>query len=166
MTEPKPTTPLLVIGVGALERGDDAVGRLVARQVKALATNSAYQVMERRGEATELMDAWAPAQAVLLIDAASTGAPPGTIHRFDASHDPLPAEMAHTSTHDMGVSDALELARAMGMLPGRVIVYAIEIEQLAHGNEPSPAVEAAIGEAAAAVVREADQLTQGETHHA
>jgi hydrogenase maturation protease len=166
MSDTNPPLPVLVIGVGALERGDDAVGRLVARQVRDLCPDSPFRVIELRGDATELMEAWAQAKSVLLIDAACTGAPPGTLHRFDASCNPLPAEMAHTSTHDMGVSDALELARAMAMLPDRVIVYAIEIGQVDHGNEPSAAVLASISEAATAVTHEAEELTQGRTPYA
>lgn len=166
MSQTAPRVPVLVIGVGAIERGDDAVGRLVAREIAGQRPDAPFKVIQMRGEATDLMDAWSHARAVILIDAASTGAPPGTTHRFDASCGPLPAEMARASTHDLGVSDAIELARAMAALPRHVIVYAIDIGQATHGSALSPAVQAAVGPTAERVIREAEQLTQGATRHA
>ena len=112
------------------------------------------------------MDSWGRADAVVLIDAACTGAAPGTVQRFDASHEPLPAELAQTSTHDIGVSDAIELARAMDMLPMRVIVYAIEVKHLDHGRTLSPSVEQAIPEVATSIIQEVKKIIEGSPRHA
>lgn len=157
---------VMVIGVGTLERGDDAAGRLVARRVEAQLPDMPCIVREMRGEAAELMDAWAPADTLILIDAAITGAKPGNLRRYDASHQPLPAELARTSSHDMGVSDAIELARAMGMLPRKVIVYTIEIGGIALGSRLSLVVQDAIRVAAQSVIHEAQQLIKARQNHA
>ncbi len=166
MTESTHNLRVLVIGVGALERGDDAAGRLAARQIMASSTGTPLDVIELRGEAMALMDAWSNANTVILIDAMSAGNPVGSVSRWDASAQPMPAEMARGSTHDMGVPDAIELARAMGMLPARVIVYGIEIQHAAHGSEPSPQVISGIEQAARSVIDEALQLTEGSNRHA
>jgi hydrogenase maturation protease len=84
----------------------------------------------------------------VVVDAAASGAPPGTIRRFDARAGRLPARLMRSSTHALGVPEAIELARALGRLPARVEVYAIEGARFTAGAELSPAVEQAVGELA------------------
>ena len=157
---------VLILGVGVLDRGDDAAGRLAAQHIVASHPAARFSTKELRGEATELMDAWADADTVILIDAMRMGLPPGSVRRFDASTQPLPAEMARSSTHDIGVSEAIELARAMRMLPRRAIVYGVEIARLTHGDEPCDQVKIGIWEAADAAINEANQLIEGKASHA
>jgi len=47
-------------------------------------------VLEREGESTGLIESWSGAKALWLVDAVSSGARPGTVHRVDASQDDLP----------------------------------------------------------------------------
>ena len=75
------------------------------------------------------------------MDAVSTGAEPGTLHRFDATAEPLPAELFRSSTHALGVADAVELARELDRLPARLAVYGIEGENFETGEGLTPAVE-------------------------
>jgi hydrogenase maturation protease len=91
-----------------------------------------------------------------VIDAVSSGAEPGTVHRFDASRTPLPASLRRaSSTHALGLAEAIELGRALDRLPARVIVYGIEGERFEAGAALTPAVAAAVEAVAAAVQREA-----------
>src|SRR5207302_5635970 len=82
--------------------------------------------IESNGDAIGLLEAWAAAPSVILIDAVTSGAAPGTIHRLDALTQPLPTGFAFSSTHLLGVAEALELARALHQLPSRLIVYGVE----------------------------------------
>jgi hydrogenase maturation protease len=50
----------------------------------------------------------------------------------------------HGSTHAFGVGEAIELARALGRLPRRVLVYGVEGREFAAGEGLSPAVAAAV----------------------
>lgn len=81
---------------------------------------------EYPGEGTELMQAWEGVERVLLVDAACSGATPGTIHRFDPLNGPLPRGFFYYSTHRFGVAEAVELAKVLGLLPPRLTLYAIE----------------------------------------
>jgi hydrogenase maturation protease len=132
----------MVIGVGSRWAGDDAAGLAVARRVGG---------RELEGDPTALLDAWADADDVVVVDAAASDAPPGTIRRFDARTGPLPAHLLRTSTHAFGVPDAIELARALGRLPARLEVYAIEGARFTAGAALSPEVEQAVGELAASL---------------
>jgi hydrogenase maturation protease len=113
------------------------------------------------------MDAWAGARAVILVDAVLTGAAPGTVHRFDASEHALPALTGAASSHDLGLAEALELARALGSLPPQVIVLGIEGDDFGPGARVTAAVRAGIGEAVQRAAAEARALVAaGESAHA
>jgi hydrogenase maturation protease len=137
----------MVIGVGNAWRGDDGAGLAVARRLRELSP-AGVEVRELEGDATALVDTWSGAERVVVIDAAESGAPPGTVQRFDARLQPLPVRSLRSSTHAFGVSDAVELARALGRLPDRLDVYAIEGASFTAGEHLSPAVGRAVAELA------------------
>jgi hydrogenase maturation protease len=127
----------LVVGVGNIDRGDDGVGRVVARSVRERAPG--VHVVELDGEAASLIDAMHEADRVWLIDAACSNAPPGTIHRIDCA-DGVPLPAGPVSSHGFGVAEAIALARALGTLPAQCIVYAIEGTRFGVGDGASAAV--------------------------
>lgn len=100
-------------------------------------------MLEREGEPTGLISEWGPEDAVWLVDAVSSGAAPGTVHRIDASARALPAEIFRASTHHLGVPEAIEIARALGRLPARLVVYGIEGASFDAGRGLTPEVAAA-----------------------
>ncbi len=131
----------MAIGVGNVYRGDDGVGVAVAERLRE---EPGLEVAVVEQEPTRLLDAWAGADLALVIDAVSTGGAAGTVHRFDASSRPIPAGVFRGSTHAFGVAETIELARALGRLPARVIVYGVEGEDFAAGESLSDAVAGAI----------------------
>ena len=132
----------LVIGLGNEYRRDDAVGLVVARRLREAAPASVL-VLEETGEGASLLESWQDADTVILIDAVQSGAAPGTVHRLDASAKPIAREFFRFSTHAFGLAEAVELARALGRLPPRLIVYGIEGKSFEAGVGLSPEVEAA-----------------------
>ena len=79
----------VVIGVGNEFRGDDGVGRIVARRL-ADRNPEGIVIHESSGEALSLMELWGDASRVILVDAAEAGGRPGTVSRLDASTTALP----------------------------------------------------------------------------
>ncbi len=153
---------VLVIGVGNAYRHDDALGLVLARRVKARC-GGRVTVLEASGEGAALLEAWAGACAVIVLDAVSSGAAPGTVFRFDASAQPIPARFFHYSTHAFSVAEAVEMARALGRLPRTMLVYGVEGADFAAGEGLSPAVEAAATEVVEAVLATLEALA---THEA
>lgn len=118
---------MLVIGIGNELRGDDAAGLLAARRVRERLAGRDVAVRELEGDPSALLAAWEGADAVVVLDTMRSGAAAGTVRRFDAAAQPLPAELTgSTSTHALGLAEAVELARALGRLPARLVVLAIE----------------------------------------
>jgi hydrogenase maturation protease len=134
-----PSVPL-VIGVGQEQRGDDAAGLWVARRLTE--RSPGLRVVEHDGDGMDLLLSFEGAERVVLVDAVVSGErEPGAVHRFDAARGPLPAALfAGTSSHALGVAEAIELARAMERLPERVVVYGIEGGCFDTGAAPGPAV--------------------------
>ena len=144
---------LRLVGVGNRWRSDDGAGLAVAALLSERAP-AGVEVVAHEREPLDLIEAFDGAAAVWLIDAVHSGAPPGTLHRFDASERALPAELFSISTHRLGLADVLELARALGRLPPSVIVHGIEGARFEAGNELSPAVAAATRELATTLAAE------------
>ncbi len=133
---------IIVLCIGNPDRGDDAVGRAVARALRALLVDG--EIIEEEGEATRLLARLDGADAAYIVDACVSGAETGDIRRIDVSTGPLPRAAFGASTHGFGLAEALELARALGVLPSRCIVYVIEGETFDIGASMSPAVAAAV----------------------
>ncbi len=153
-----------MIGIGNEYASDDAAGLLVARRLKQ-ADRPDFTIREESGEGASLIEAWKSTSQVILIDAVRSGAEPGRLHRLDASTVPLPAESFRGSTHAFGLYEAVELARSLGQLPRRMIVFGVEGLNFAAGRGVSAAVERAIDTAAQAVLDEIERLrTEALTH--
>ncbi len=131
----------LVIGVGNGQRGDDGIGLAVAERLGA---RPGWRVKQQSGEALALIAAWEGHEDVVLVDAACSGARPGTLHCFDAIREPLPERRFTASSHGFGLSQALELARALDRLPARCRVFAVDGASFDHGEGLSPVLAAGL----------------------
>jgi hydrogenase maturation protease len=149
--QPAPRT--VVIGIGNPDRGDDAAGpQLLGRLRGRLPAH--VQLIEQRGEATALLAQLQGCDAAYLIDACRSGSPPGALRRIDARDCPLPPDSGECSTHGFGLAQALELARALGLLPRRCVVYCIEGASYDPGAPLSAPVRCAIDTLAARLIAE------------
>lgn len=142
-----------IIGLGNEFRGDDAVGLLAARRLQGVIGDHA-EVIEAAMAGVELLELMKGAQVSLLIDAVCSGQAPGTIHRLDASSGSIAPDLFPRSTHAVGVAEALELARELGVIPPKVIVYGIEAADTEMGRPLSPHVVRALNEVVQLVLRE------------
>jgi len=149
-------TPRLVIGVGNPDRGDDGAGRAVARRL-ATRNDRAFEVRECSGDATSLMSAWSGFDDVVLVDACCGAGPPGRVQRIGPEEMDRVATLQHASTHSLGVAAAIGLARALGALPSRLVIYAIEAGQAREGEGLSGEVDRAVHEVVALLMRDSAQ---------
>jgi hydrogenase maturation protease len=140
---------LAVMGVGNVDRGDDAAGVYAAerllkrsgREIPRLKVILAHHVPENFTGQVRAFGA----DAVLVLDAAAGGLPPGTIHLVD----PDRIAREDVSTHRTPLSTLAEfLEKTAGC---RVVILGIEPGTLAPGSRVTPAVRAAAEEAAAYV---------------
>jgi hydrogenase maturation protease len=140
--------------LGSPFRGDDGVGPAAAERLRA----AGARVLDCADEPTRLLDLWAGLDTVVVVDAIRAGTTPGTLHRVDAGDDPLPRDLRLASTHAMGIADALELGRALGQAPRRVVVLGLEGTSFGIGEVMTPAVAANLDELVASVLRELEEM--------
>jgi len=131
---------ILVIGIGNEYRGDDRMGLVIAREIREKHDPS-VMVTEESGDGAALMEAWQGYEMVVLVDAVSSGAKPGTIVKIDARKEIVPARFFQYSTHAFGIAEAIELARTMNMLPPNIMIYGIEGASFNAGTEISEGVK-------------------------
>ena len=127
---------MLYVGVGNRLRRDDGLGPWVADALR----RAGRRAVEHAGDGTGLIDLFRAEPAVTLIDASQSGAPPGTITRLDALHQPLAAGFFRYSTHRFGLAEAVETARALGCLPEILLVCAVEGQDFSPGEGLTPPV--------------------------
>jgi hydrogenase maturation protease len=145
---------ILIVGVGNVYRRDDGAGPTIASRLRSV-LRADVRVLEKDGDFASLLDDWQGVPVVIIVDATSSGSAPGTITRYEAHEEPLPAALSRASTHSFGIAEAIELARALGRLPPSLIVFGIEGRDFSPGEGLSPDVAAAVDEVARLVTERA-----------
>jgi hydrogenase maturation protease len=150
---------ILVAGIGNIFMGDDAFGVEVAQRLAKRSLPDGVKVVDfgiRGIDLTyALLDGY---DAVILIDTAQLGAPPGTVRIIAPEPQPCepPApESLLIEPHDLDPAKVLRLAAALGNSCRCVLLVACEPATFGHGDADamglSPAVTAAVDQAIALV---------------
>lgn len=142
----------VVLGVGNEFRQDDGVGVAVAAEVQGRGLPD-VRVFTIDGEPSRMIDAWSGADVAVVVDAVKVRDPvPGRVHRMVV--DDLPGHVSATSSHGLGVPEAVELARALDRLPGRLVLYTVEVDATGFGVGLTAPVAVVVRALADTVVRE------------
>lgn len=153
-----PTTSRLVVGLGSVDRGDDAVGpavaSLVADELSRLGEHDVHVVVHE--DPTELVELMTGYRSVVVVDAIRSGAPAGRVlvRTVTPGGQPLPTldDPGAAGTHGLGLGHALELAKSLGRLPHLLCLVGIEAQGFERGAPMSPAVAQAVDHAVTAVI--------------
>jgi hydrogenase maturation protease len=140
-----------LIGVGNPYRRDDGIGPALIAEV-ARYDPPGVTLTVTDGEPTQLIDAWTGAELVVVVDAVLCDpATPGRIHRSTGAS---LLRTASASTHGLGIPDAVQLAKLLGLAPQRLVLFAVEASDVGLGVGLSPAVTAAMPALTRAVLTE------------
>jgi hydrogenase maturation protease len=145
----------VVIGVGNQFRRDDGVGPAVLDLLRP-AVPATVRLVASDGEPVRLIEEWAGADLALVIDALPPGAggAAGQAYRLVVARDVAAAPPGTTSSHGLGLGEAIGLGRVLDRMPARLIVHAVQAAECGYGVGLTPAVAAAAAEVAAAVLAE------------
>ncbi len=136
----------LVVGLGNPILGDDGVGWRVAERVRERFDDPDVAVLCLSLGGLSLVEHLAGYRRAVIVDAMTTGASPGTLHRFDAVAAADPGTQHTASVHDLSLAAALALGRELGLdLPGEIAVVGVEAApEFEFGEELSEAVARAL----------------------
>jgi len=123
MTLPR---PVRIVASGS-DWGDDAVAwEVIAQLRRQVGERPDLELFAVHGM-EQILGALDAHGTLIIVDAVSSGAPPGTIHCFDWPDRRLQPRRAG-STHGLDAGTVLDLAAVLGVLPARVIVFGIEAQ--------------------------------------
>lgn len=161
MTSPAPD--VVVIGLGNVLRGDDAVGVRVVESLRAAgdrdpqALRARTRLVDGGTLGLDVLGTMRDARAVVLVDAARFGGALGTVCVLRG--DEIARGMGTRGDATQGaVAELLATARVLGWLPAEVSMVAIEVADIDVGVGMSPAVADALPVAMDAVRAELDRM--------
>lgn len=145
-----------VIGIGQHLRGDDAAGLEAVRLWQSVHPETARRADVRvgsvEGSGLELIDLLQGMDAAVLVDAVSSKAPAGTVHRMGLEAlSGVPGDSA--AAHGWSVRDVLRLASAVQRenCECDIRLLGVETAQLRIGQGLSDAVRASLPELSEAI---------------
>jgi hydrogenase maturation protease len=145
---------VLVIGLGNLLRGDDAVGPRVVEELTRRGLPEEVTALDGGTGGLDLLQVLEGWKRVVVIDAADIEREPGQFVRFT----PDQARLAHAadrfSLHNAGLSEVLALANALGRPLPEMVIFGVQPAEIGWGEGLSPALEAALPTLADAVLEE------------
>lgn len=144
--DPEPERRVLVAGIGNVFFGDDGFGVAVAQKLGGRTLPQAVEVRDFGIRGMDLAYALGEGyQTAILIDAVHRGGAPGTLFVIEPDHEDE-VSYPHDS-HQMNPLAVLQLARALGPLPSRILIVGCEPDSLS-SPDLTPPVAAAVDRAA------------------
>ena len=146
--------PARIVGIGQESAGDDGVGIVVVRRLRAIGVPPGIDLAEVAEPSALIQSHLCEADPVILVDAVVDGGKAGRLVQFEAGDLPGPKATMLTS-HGVGVLDAVRLARQISPdeAAKRIMVVGVTIRRpRRYGEGLSPPVAAAVEQAAAAAL--------------
>jgi hydrogenase maturation protease len=135
-------TGRIVIGVGNPYRSDDGVGPEVVNLLRDKDIPD-VTLEQSLGETAELIELWDRVPVAILVDAVrAVPAHPGRVHHLVVP-DVHTERIRAASSHGIDLGEAVELARVLDRLPGRLELFAVEVADVGFGEGLSAPVGAA-----------------------
>jgi hydrogenase maturation protease len=138
------TPACLIACCGHPAAGDDALGPLVARMLRAEGLPPGIELVDLGSSPATLLDHLGNRTTLIVVDAmAIAGHTAGELidcSWADARHALFACDAPTSSTHGFGVADQLALAETLGLLPRSVRLIGLTIEQASVGRDPGDAV--------------------------
>jgi hydrogenase maturation protease len=143
----------LVLGVGNTLLGDEGAGVHALAYLRQQPVSRLLELVDAGTASFTLLPIVAEHARLIVLDAAKLAAPPGTVRVFEGVAMDNLLNRPRRSVHEVGICDLLQLARLSGRLPERRALVGIQPAMIDWQDGPSPVVEAAFEEIAAAVWR-------------
>ncbi len=152
---------LLVLGLGASSRRDDAIGVHLVERLGAEAPPGVEAVALPDADALSVAQVLLEAaSAALIVDCAEMGLAPGEWRLIGETDLSAGRGLGAWSTHGVGMGEALALARALGFT-APVSLFAVQPADCGVGAQLSVELRASMGELRAAVRQTAGEIANG-----
>ena len=130
-----------MIGVGNEFRRDDGLGPTVVSRLRDLPLPTDVTLAVCDGEPTRMLDLWTGADLAVVVDAVRTDGDHGG-HVYEIAVADLAGSSEVASSHRIGLGSTVELGRALGRMPARLLVLAVDGTDFGFGTQLTPPVAA------------------------
>lgn len=142
----------LVLGIGNTLLTDEGVGVHVLGHLSGDDLPEDVELLDGGTLSFTLAGPIEEADALVVVDAANIKSPPGTLQVFEGeAMDSFLMNNRKSTVHEVGLTDLRAIAILAGHWPERRALVAIQPQVVGWGEEPTPAVAAAIPGAALAI---------------
>jgi hydrogenase maturation protease len=126
---------ILVMGIGNLLLQDEGAGvRAVEDFERRFEIPACVELLDGGTSGIELLQYIQGRDVLILIDVVRTGAPCGTLTRFEGEDVPAVFQKK-ISPHQLGISDLLATSRLTDTMPEKVVLFGIEPKSIDTGLE-------------------------------
>lgn len=143
-----PGCAVLVVGCGNLLRGDDGVGPILVRHLWERGVPDGARLVDGGTAGMDVAFQMRGAARVVIVDAAATGAAPGTVYRVPGAELEALPPLQGLHTHSFRWDHAIAFARwALGEdCPTDITVFLIEVAGVELDADLTVAVEASMNQ--------------------
>ena len=155
----------LVLGIGNILLRDEGLGVRVIEAMQAMRLAADIELLDGGTSGADLINEIADREKLIVIDAMSTDAEPGTVFRLGA--DELLEDAKTTiSLHEFGLLDTLMMARHLGCHPKQVVIFGVQPKRVEPGLALSSEVAEVLPRLIELVLAEAEteNLTSQDSH--
>jgi hydrogenase maturation protease len=142
----------LILGLGNALLSDEGVGvEVILRLKDELAGRADLRFLDGGTLSFTLAGPIADSRRLIVVDAATLGAVPGSVRVFEGEAMDLQLRRAGQSVHEVSLADLMDMARLTDSLPERRAMIGIQPSKIDWGARLTPTLEAAVPNAMAAV---------------
>ena len=145
------TAPILVLGLGSTPAGDDGLGSVLLEELEKQYRYAGgfVEFIDAGTHGLDLLSRIAGRQAIVILDALSTGARPGTVSVLEGNEVLRYATGSSASPHAGDAHELLATAAFLGDLPDHFYVVGVQPGNLHEGAQLSNPVRKSLSQAVA-----------------
>jgi len=134
---------IVVLGIGNTLLTDEGLGPQAVERLRHQASTH-LELLDGGTLSYSLVPVVEEADALIVIDAARLGLPPGTVRRFTGVRLDRLLRSRLVTAHEVGLKELFDMARLSGHLPRLRALIAVEPDVIDWGMALSPKVDAAM----------------------
>jgi len=123
--------PILILGVGNTIQTDDGIGVHVIEEMRKNPIPRDAELFDGGTLGYDLLGVIEGRKKVIVVDAVKGQQPPGTLYKFSPKD--VPADNNYDSLHQLGIIEAIRLARLQNKAPDQTVIIGVEPEVIDWG---------------------------------
>jgi hydrogenase maturation protease len=135
--------PVLIVGIGNILLRDEGFGPHVIKELQKMELPSYVELLDGGTAGADLLDFICDRRKVIVIDAIAADVEPGSILRMAAS-DFTGNLQQNVSLHELGLIEALLMAKQLGCAPKEVVIFGVKPEDISCGTELTEKITKAV----------------------